>query len=109
MIPASIYPDAKFAEAERLTALDPPARAVYRRLAVLRSRLAAEVGVKPYHVYTNRQLIELSEKKPVDLSGLSGITGFGHKRLTDYGDLILASIRTEGAGAPAQSPQAAPH
>jgi superfamily II DNA helicase RecQ len=85
--------DAKFREAERLVALDPPSRAVYRRLVVLRSRLAAEVGVKPYHVYTNRQLVELCEKKPLDLAGLSDISGFGHKRLVDYGDLILATIK----------------
>ena len=55
---AAVHVDAKFAEAERLVALDLPGRAVYRRLTVLRTRLAAEVGVKPYHVYTNRQLID---------------------------------------------------
>lgn len=100
MMPASLYLDSKFAEAERLVALDAEGRAIYRRLAVLRSRLATEVGVKPYHVYTNRQLMELAERRPGDLCGLSGVTGFGQKRLVEYGDLILAAVRKESPNPP---------
>ncbi len=85
--------DAQFASAERLAALDPTARATYRRLAVLRVRLAKEAGVKAYHVFTNRHLLELAERRPTDREGLGKVSGFGQLRLVSYGDEILAAIR----------------
>ena len=85
--------DWKFAEADRLARLDPDARAAYRRLSVLRARLARDAGVRAYHVLTNRLLLELAERRPADVRALEEIPGLGRLRARAYGPEVLAVLR----------------
>ena len=84
--------DLKFEEADRLAALPHAARELYRRLCVLRLRLARDGRVPAYQVLGNKALMALCEQIPNDEESLVRIRGFGHVRMRAYGAEFLAVI-----------------
>ena len=84
--------DLKFEEADRLAALPYTARELYRRLSVLRWRLARDGRVPAYQVLGNKALLALCEQNPSDEKSLVRIRGFGHVRMRAYGAEFLAVI-----------------
>lgn len=84
----------KFEEAERLSALPPEGRDMYRRLSVLRARLARDAGVPAYQVLSNKLLLSLAELRPKDEAALAAIDGLGVTRLKAYGAEVLAVLRS---------------
>jgi ATP-dependent DNA helicase RecQ len=72
-------------------------------LKAKRRALAEAARVPAYVVFPDRTLIEMAEKRPVDLDGMAQINGVGAKKLESYGAAFLAVI--VGADAPALHPQ----
>jgi len=95
---------AKPARAERSRARGGEARAklserdrqLFDALRGLRSSLAKERSVPPYVVCHDRALIEIAEKKPRTHGALHQISGFGDKKVEDYGAAILDLIEDFG-------------
>jgi len=63
------------------------------RLIGLRRKISAAGGFPPYVVFNDRTLMEMVEKRPQDLAGLSAIKGVGAARLEKYGEEFLAAIK----------------
>ena len=66
---------------------------LFEQLRDLRKTLAAEQGVPPYVVFTDRTLHEMARSFPVTESTLLQITGVGEKRAAQYGPQFLQAIR----------------
>ena len=86
---------AKFREAERLLALDPEGRDVFRRLNLLRARLAKEARVPAFRILSHAQLLELSERRPRNEGELTTTRGIGALLVRAYGDEIVATVISE--------------
>lgn len=52
-----------------------------------------QTGLKAYHIFTNKTLEELVEKRPVTIEELRKIKGIGEKKIEDYGAEIIQVIR----------------
>ena len=85
--------DGKFAEAERLAALPPEARQLYRQLSLLRWRLARDAGIPAFYILGNQTLLAICEKMPLDGESLARIPGFGAQRFRTYGAEFLAILK----------------
>ena len=59
-----------------------------------RSERAKRDGIPPYIICTNRQLAEMVSQRPLSLSALSKIKGFGKAKLDKYGKTILSLLKT---------------
>jgi ATP-dependent DNA helicase RecQ len=66
--------------------------ALFERLRSLRRRIADELGVPPYIVFSDRSLREMSAAKPRTPDQLLRISGVGDRKLAQYGDRFLAAI-----------------
>jgi ATP-dependent DNA helicase RecQ len=79
--------------------------ALFERLRVLRSRLAAASNVPPYVVFHDSTLRAIAELRPANLSQLRAVSGIGEHKLARYGDEVLSLLRgAEAAGPPADQP-----
>jgi ATP-dependent DNA helicase RecQ len=67
--------------------------ALFERFRTLRKRLADELRVPSYHVFSDRTLKELAEKKPQNLEEMQGIYGIGENKLSRFGELFLEVIQ----------------
>ncbi len=71
-----------------------PDRDLFEHLRQLRRRLAAERGVRPFVVFSDRTLREMCCHLPVDQASMRRINGVGEVRLREYGDVFCAAIRS---------------
>ncbi len=46
-------------------------------------------NIKPYYIYNDKQITELINKNPKNLSKLKQVSGFGEKKTEKYGVDIL--------------------
>lgn len=65
---------------------------LYARLLEWRRRTSAAARVPAYVVLTDATLIALAERQPGDTAGLVDIAGIGPRKLTLYGDAVLALV-----------------
>lgn len=65
---------------------------LYRRLIRWRTERAA--GAPAYTVLSNRSLLEISRNLPDTLDSLKEIHGIGRKKLSDYGEDIIAIVKS---------------
>ncbi len=65
---------------------------LFGHLRKLRKRLADERGVPAYIVCGDVTLRELARYYPTTVEDLAGITGFGTKKLADYGELFSQAV-----------------
>jgi len=65
------------------------------RLKELRSRLAADLGVPPYRIFSNKTLDALSRTRPGTLSSLAEVPGIGPAKLEAFGSAILGVTRDD--------------
>jgi ATP-dependent DNA helicase RecQ len=65
---------------------------LFAALRALRQQLASDAGVPPYVICHDRTLVELSEKRPKDETGLHDITGLGDRKIARYGADFLEII-----------------
>ncbi|WP_377887548.1 HRDC domain-containing protein [Alkalihalobacillus sp. R86527] len=63
-------------------------------LVEFRLQRSKELNMKPYHIFTNKIVDELLEKKPNTLNQLLEIDGIGPKKVEDFGDDILTIIKS---------------
>ena len=66
-------------------------------LKAKRRGLAEAAKVPAYIIFNDKTLIEMAEKRPVDLDAMAGISGIGAKKLDSYGDAFLEVINGEAA------------
>ncbi|WP_113928383.1 HRDC domain-containing protein [Bacillus sp. P14.5] len=63
-------------------------------LTEFRLKRSRESNVKPYHIFTNKILESLLEKKPLTLGQLLEIEGIGPKKVEEYGKEIVSIIKS---------------
>jgi len=70
-----------------------PAGELFERLRKLRYRLAQELGVPPYVIFTDRTLHEMARQRPATAAELLRVPGVGARKLTQFGPTFLALIQ----------------
>ncbi|MCH4083540.1 MAG: ATP-dependent DNA helicase [Olsenella sp.] len=65
---------------------------LFQRLRALRKRLAHQMGVPPYVVFTDATLRAMVRRRPRDEEALLQVPGVGQKRLERYGQAFLDEI-----------------
>lgn len=65
---------------------------LFEELRALRKRLADAQGVPPYIVFGDATLVHMARDKPIDETGLLGISGVGQHKLEKYGADFLDAI-----------------
>ena len=68
----------------------------YERLREKRNEIAQKEGVKPYMVFQNKVLAQISEKKPATREELAQVKGMGPKKMARYGQLVLEMVNHQG-------------
>ncbi|WP_113928392.1 HRDC domain-containing protein [Bacillus sp. P14.5] len=76
-------------------------------LTEFRLKRSRESNVKPYHIYTNKILESLLEKKPLTLRQLLEIEGIGPKKVEEYGKEIVSIIKSHSSESSSANEQAA--
>jgi ATP-dependent DNA helicase RecQ len=73
---------------------------LFDAMRALRRKLAAELGVPPYVVFSDATLEELARARPATLGAMLHVRGIGQKKLETFGERFLAVIdehRDQGA------------
>ncbi len=78
------------ASAPRDVSLDVDGERRFEALREWRRETAKTAGVPPYVVFHDRTLIAIAERNPADTEDLAEISGFGEKKLAQYGAEVLA-------------------
>ena len=86
------------------TVLDESQRALFNTLRAWRKTTADAQGVPPYVVLTDRQLVELIQRRPDSKTALGHVHGIGPAKVERYGDALLKALGT----APAEAQEPAP-
>ncbi|MBM3459643.1 MAG: DNA helicase RecQ, partial [Armatimonadetes bacterium] len=81
--------------------------ALFETLRKLRREIAAEHGVAPYMVLSDRSLLDLCARRPRTRAALLQVHGIGEHKATVFGEPFLAAIRDFG-GEPEEAPEATP-
>ncbi|MBI2567758.1 MAG: DNA helicase RecQ [Candidatus Schekmanbacteria bacterium] len=71
---------------------------LFEVLRGLRRRLAGELGVPPYVVFSDRTLREMAALRPACDAELLGVTGVGQRKLEQFGMAFLEAIAAFVAG-----------
>ena len=66
---------------------------IYNALKSWRKIKAIKENIRPYIIFSDRTLIDISNIKPYDTESLMNIRGMGEKKLQKYGEEILELIR----------------
>ena len=83
------------------------AEQLFDRLRRLRKTLADEQRIAPYMVFADSSLRQMAQKRPQSLIAFGNISGVGNRKLEQYGDRFIATIRDycEEMGLEAASPE----
>lgn len=79
-------------KAEPEVALDAEEQQLYAALRTWRAQRAAEEGVPPYMICTNRQLGDIVRLRPQTMAALARIPGLGEARCKRHGERLLAAL-----------------
>ncbi|RDV14183.1 DNA helicase RecQ [Pontibacter diazotrophicus] len=66
--------------------------ALFERLRALRKRLADEMGVPPYVVFTDNTLQEMAAERPTNRISMLAISGVGAQKYDRFGDNFITEI-----------------
>ncbi|PIK56337.1 putative Werner syndrome ATP-dependent helicase [Apostichopus japonicus] len=66
---------------------------LYTQLVKLRNSLAKDIGVAPYMVANNKNLIDLSTIRPSSMQSILRVDGIGQARADKFGMQLLAAIQ----------------
>lgn len=72
-----------------------PEGACFERLRQLRYRLAQELGVPPYVIFTDRTLHEMARQHPVTNAELLRVPGVGSRKLAQFGPAFLTLLQAD--------------
>ena len=64
-------------------------------LKAKRRGLAETAGVPAYIIFNDKTLVEMAQKRPINLDEMAHINGVGAKKLENFGDLFLEVINGE--------------
>jgi DNA helicase-2/ATP-dependent DNA helicase PcrA len=67
---------------------------LFERLREWRRQVAAETGMPPYIVFSDRTLAAIASVRPSSPSELAAISGVGPKKLSDYAAAVLDVVRS---------------
>jgi DNA helicase II / ATP-dependent DNA helicase PcrA len=67
---------------------------LFERLREWRRSVAAETGMPPYIVFSDRTLAAIASVRPSSASELASISGVGPKKLEDYATAVLDVVRS---------------
>jgi ATP-dependent DNA helicase RecQ len=76
--------------------LDTTEQALFETLRALRRRLASELAVPPYVVFSDATLVAMVQARPATPSALLAVRGVGKKKLESFGDVFLTAIADHG-------------
>ena len=76
-----------------LSDLDDYEKELYEDLRMYRYDLASRLGIPPFHIFSNRSLVDICRKKPVTPSELLEVFGFGSRKVETFGEGILNRIK----------------
>ena len=79
---------------------------LFDELSRWRGRVAKEMGKPAYVVFDNKTLQAVADARPNNLAALGRIKGVGPKKLTDYGEAVLAIVAGDGGSAARGGPAA---
>ncbi|NOZ13356.1 MAG: DNA helicase RecQ [Acidobacteria bacterium] len=71
---------------------DPAKRNLFEELREKRKKLATEMNVPPYVIFSDRTLVEMIKYHPSTLAELSEIHGVGAVKLKRYGEIFLSIL-----------------
>lgn len=66
---------------------------LFEALKKWRRKKALEENIKPYIIFSDSTLIELSNKRPKNLEELLEVRGIGEKKINKYGEEILRNLK----------------
>lgn len=89
------------APAEPSEEVSPADRPLYEALRRWRNARAKRDGRPAYVLFSNRQLVEITQRRPATLAALQEIEGIGEGRARDFGQEVLGLVR---ANAVSQQP-----
>jgi len=69
---------------------------LFLELSKLRTRIADEEGSKPFMVFHDETLREISIRRPATISELLTVKGIGAAKADKYGDALIALVRRRG-------------
>ena len=64
-----------------------------QKMKEYRLKQSREDKVKPYYIFTDKQMLEIIEKKPNSIEALMNVSGFGEVKCGKYGEQILESLK----------------
>ena len=67
---------------------------LFERLRALRLVIAREEGVPPYIIFSDKTLIDMCEKLPVNADTMLSVSGVGQNKLMKYGSRFTEEINT---------------
>ncbi|HLS18319.1 MAG TPA: HRDC domain-containing protein, partial [Paracoccaceae bacterium] len=77
----------------RAAGLAPHEQEIFESLRALRTDLARARNVPAYVIFNDASLIDMAERKPMDLDALAACHGVGAKKLAEFGDAFLQVLR----------------
>lgn len=77
----------------RAAGLAPHEQEIFESLRALRTDLARARNVPAYVIFNDASLIDMAERKPMDLDALAACYGVGTKKLAEFGDAFLQVLR----------------
>ena len=72
---------------------------LFETLRTLRRRIAGQLAVPPYVVFSDATLAELAAARPSDPAGFLRVKGVGQKKLDSFGEQFLGAIAAAGGQA----------
>ncbi len=66
---------------------------LFEKLRVLRRKVAEEMEVPPFVIFSDVSLREMAHYLPCDLNSFGNISGVGEKKLESFGDMFLKVIK----------------
>jgi ATP-dependent DNA helicase RecQ len=90
-------PRTRRASKPEVAALSPGAEALLHRLKELRLALAQQRSVPAYVIFSDKSLIDMSNRRPASREDFAGIFGVGEAKLDNFAEPFLAAIAEHGA------------
>ena len=72
---------------------NPSGDPLFEALRAKRRELAASAGVPPYVIFHDATLRDMAQIRPKSIRDMALVSGFGARKLEDYGDAFLAVIK----------------
>ena len=66
---------------------------IFEHMASWRKMKSGQLGLPPYQIFTNKQLVQIIQQKIASLTKLSNIKGLGSSRVEKYGKEILQQLK----------------